>query len=264
MESFKKYFDESGEHLSHDTVINYNSLKDSFTAEEISFIDSHLQNCKECNAKVKSNENVNTSESDLSLNYIRKESVPGSNSRLKKYFNHIKYTSFILFFALVFIIMFYDPDAGKRQNNILVDRIPDTMDISLQNPLDNQSPENNNAKVYTEKDVFSRQDVPEAFFYNVLLENFMHQSRTETRKITITSPALDELVTSSISFKWKMNSSAGNLQFVIVDNKNTSLYNSTVSGSGLTIEKRFKDGLYYWKIYSAGNLEAVGRFIVRK
>ncbi len=263
MESNKKYLDESGEHLSDEILTNYYSDKDILTEEEILFIDSHLQNCRECKAKIKSYSNVISPDIDQSFDYNRKFSGSENKSWLNKYFNYIKYISVILFIILIFIIMFYDPDAGKKQSNVFVDKIPDTMDISLQMPSNNQQ-SLNNEKIYNEKDVISRPGATELFFHNVLLENFIHQSKTETRKITISSPALDELVTSSISFKWKMNSAAGNIQFVIVDNKNTSLYNSTVSGSGLTIEKRFKDGLYYWKIYSAGNLEAVGRFIVRK
>ncbi|QQS36569.1 MAG: hypothetical protein IPM56_01045 [Ignavibacteriales bacterium] len=257
-EEYSKYLNETNEHLNSECLSNFLNAKELFSDDEIIFFESHLNSCSICREAL-----VSLSIEDNQVEpYSNKTPYPiqKSESWIARNFKLLKYAAAIVFIIFIFILMFYDPDAGKNNLQTNLPEIPDTVDFVIQSPRDPAQDKN----LPDEKSLIARQDVTEQFHQNILLENFISQSRTENRNIRILSPILDEVVSTNISFKWRMNSHAGNLRFVIVDNKNNTQYSTMVSGSGLTIEKRFKEGLYYWKLYANETLEAAGRFIVQK
>ena len=53
------------------------------------------------------------------------------------------------------------------------------------------------------------------------------------------------------------------LKFIILNNRNSSVYERLISGKELTIDTKLNPGLYYWKLESSDAVEAMGKFYVR-
>lgn len=265
MEVYSKFMNETGEHLSNDVLLNYLKMFETLSENEKQFIESHLETCITCKQKIYTQPGIIPEDAAPLSSSVSHDNAINNKLGIYKHFEYWKYAAGIFLFAVVFIIMFYEPDAGKNNVTSYTGRLSDTMDIHLQLNFDSLSQlrkaEND---ISDKKETTKEPGVAEHFLPNILLENFIFQGGHTSRKINIISPQMEETVSRVITFKWHLNTSLGNLQFSIVDNKNISLYSALVTGSGLTIDKRFKSGLYYWKLESGNVLEAAGKFIVRK
>ena len=131
-----KYLDESGEHLSDNVIFNYPKIKINFSQDEQDLIDAHLAGCSQCSSKINNKPEPNIENEPIRSQPTSHSSIDEHHKGIFKYFYYWKYAVATFIFVATFIILFYEPDAGKNKNNLIENRIPDTTDITIEINLD--------------------------------------------------------------------------------------------------------------------------------
>ena len=106
-------------------------------------------------------------------------------------------------------------------------------------------------------------DKDDYFAANTTLENFIGRDERGESKVEIISPSIGADIKMPIKFEWMTARKNMTLNFVILNNRNSSVYERLINGNELTIDSKLKPGLYYWKLESTNEAEAMGKFYVR-
>ena len=264
LEEYSKILDETGGHLSFQALATYLNLKEKLSSKEKRFIESHLKVCTVCKEKYKI-----VLEEDIELDSILGDyEITKSVAKTSRIFSITKYWKYTAAAAIVITIaaLFYFSFLVPGDEILTEESIPTEQQIqskesltTQQSELDKPTPEQK-----TEEENLAVPKGYESFAANSVLENFINRNIRSEKTIEIISPEIGADVGTTITFEWKRINSSGPLLFSVVDNKNNTVYEMTVDGTSLTTDKKFKAGLYYWKLQSEGKLEAVGKYFVRK
>jgi len=263
LEEYSKILDETGGHLSFQALATYLNLKEKLSSKEKNFIESHLKTCTACKEKYKT-----VLEEDIELdNILGDYEITRSVAKTSRIFSITKYWKYAAAAAIVIAIaaLFYFFFLVPGDEILTEESIPTEQQIqseesltTQQSELDKPTPEQK-----TEEERKAIPNGQETFAENSVLENFINRNIRSEKTIEIISPEIGADVGSTITFEWKRINSAGAVLLSVVDNKNNTVYEMTVDGTSLTMDKKFKAGLYYWKILVGEKLESVGKFYVR-
>jgi hypothetical protein len=100
----------------------------------------------------------------------------------------------------------------------------------------------------------------ELFAVNIVLENFIERNTRSVNNIELLKPAPNSSLTSPITFEWKRKNTSGNIELIIVNNKNKKVFAQEVDGDSLLITEKLSEGLYYWKMKVDGVVLEIGKF----
>ena len=258
LEHYSRLLDESKEHLSNQAIAIYLNLKELLSEKEKKFIEKHIEVCKECKSRF---DIIQSEELEL-LNIKDDLERLNESKKTKKIFplqRLIKYAAAaVIFFGLLITAdyIFLNKNTGGKKSDVV------QQTDSLNNRIDSiKSPQ------LVEKEIDATNDIAfskESFTENKTLENFIGRNMRSEKTVEIISPEIGSRLSSTIKFEWKRNNIEGPLTLTIIDNKNNNVYKETVDDSTLTLTKKLKQGLYYWKLSTPEKVEAVGKFYVNK
>ena len=97
---------------------------------------------------------------------------------------------------------------------------------------------------------------------NYILERDVDIVDTSGKGIVILSPNLGDTLHGAIKLRWIDGGGNNAYKIRIVDNKNRSMYETTIRGNDLIYSGKLKPGLYYWEIFVSDQLKQSGKFIV--
>ena len=253
LEDYSKLLDDSTEHLSYQAIAAYLNLKEQLSDKERNFVERHIKICSECKKKYEL-----IQAEDLEIDTGRKQQL--------KFFRLAGYRKYaaaavIIIGILAALYILFQPEKVKLLTEDVSpkDSSGRTEIVSVDSTAHLQKPE---PVEESKKEIISNKD-EELFAVNTVLENFINRNIRSNKTIEIISPEIGDTVSSTITFEWKRINPIGRLVLTVVDNKNTPVYEMTVEGSTLVIDKKLKAGLYYWKLEADGKLEAVGKFYVK-
>lgn len=237
----------SDEHLTNAVIAAYINLKENLSKKEISFIENHINKCDDCKSRLEE-----MIEEDLEIDDVKEMST------VKKSNKYYTWTAAAMIIIALGIGLYYI--FSPKEENLIVKNDKPVIDssevinkIPHKNITEDKKPIQENIKEYNESD----------FAANTVLENFINRNVRSEKTIEIILPERGAEVSTTITFEWKKINSFGSLLLSVVDNKNNPVYEITVDGNRLTIDKNLKPGLYYWKLQSEGKLETVGKFYVK-
>ncbi len=106
-------------------------------------------------------------------------------------------------------------------------------------------------------------NVRNEFSPNYILERNINMVDSTGKVIVIISPKMNDTLYNSIKLSW-MDTETNNAYTInIVDNKNRTMYQTTVRGSDLIYSGKLKPGLYYWNIIVNNRLKQSSKFYVK-
>ncbi len=100
------------------------------------------------------------------------------------------------------------------------------------------------------------------FSRNYILERNVDILDTTGKGIVIISPNLEDTLHGAIKLRWIDGGGNNAYKISIVDNKNRSMYETTIRGNDLIYSGKLKPGLYYWNIFVDNQLKQTGKFVV--
>jgi hypothetical protein len=106
----------------------------------------------------------------------------------------------------------------------------------------------------------AKREAPDAFSVNPNLES-MVGSRSRGLAIEVYSPPNEAALAGETVFSWK-EFQREPLTLVIVNNRNDTVFRTTVSGASFVFRGGLGPGCYYWKLESPNELYYVGKFLV--
>lgn len=255
LEHYSRLLDKSSEHLSNQTIAVYLNLKELLSEREKRFIEKHIEVCKECKSRFE----IIQSENLEMLNIINNEMERINESKKSKNIfplrRLVKYSAAVVIFLGLLITAYYiflNKNRESKKFNVAqrTDSLMNRKDSIITPQL-------------FEKEINVKNDIAfkgERFAENKILENFIGRNIRSEKTVEIISPEIGAHISSAIKFEWKKNDIKEPLTFTLIDNKNNSIYKTSVDENTLTIAKKLKQGLYYWKLSTADKIEAVGKF----
>lgn len=258
LEEYLSLLDDSKEHLSNQAIATYQNLTELLSAKEKSFIERHIEDCNECKSKFATIQAEN-----LEMDNISEERVIlKERKKITNIFSLRSVVKYSVAAAIVFGILFIADYIFLNEKTVnKKSPIAHNLD-SLKNSKDSIS------SLHIVENENNRTDEiavdGENFAENNILENFISRNIRSEKTVEIISPKIGAEVGTKIKFEWERIAPIGQPKLTIVDNKNLQVYEITVAGNTLTIDKKFKPGLYYWKLTSDDKLEAVGKFYVKR
>ncbi len=101
------------------------------------------------------------------------------------------------------------------------------------------------------------------FAANATLDNFIGRDIRGEPEVEIISPSIGADIRMPVRFEWMTVRKNMTLKFVILNNMNSPVYERLINGKELTIDSKLNPGLYYWKLESSDQIEAMGKFYIR-
>ena len=146
----------------------------------------------------------------------------------------------------------------KTDQKIITDLTPGQKPIRESDTASTKIPE-----AVKKENTETQTSADDLFAANITLENFINRNNRSESEVEIISPSIGAQVQMPVTFNWMTANNNMILKFVILTNQNKPVYEKSISGKTLTIDKKLPAGLYYWKLESASNIEAMGKFIIR-
>ena len=251
IKNYSNMLDHTGEHLSFETLAIYSNLKHQLSEKEKAFVELHIKNCAACKEKL-----FQIVEEDNEI-----EIIAGKKTVIYNIPTFLKYAvaaSIVIAVGISIYLFNESPDkeiklTDNDAGNIKIMDIPDS---AATVPIEN---ENVDKFIEQELEVLNN----ELYAVNTILENFIDRNLRSEKKISISTPKINDIVTVPILFEWKRHNYIGILDFNLVNNKNVKILSKEIDGNSFTLNTNLNKGLYYWKIKADGKIESVGKFLIK-
>ncbi|MEP0861687.1 MAG: hypothetical protein HRF52_09660 [Ignavibacterium sp.] len=260
---YSTLLDDSKEHLSNQALAVYLNLAENLSAKEKIFIENHLKSCSFCRENF---EKIVTEDKEMDEIISADNSLISGDKLIKnpRIIKLIRYSAVAVIIIATGISIYYLFKSTDEREVAQRKKIENEID-SIKNNINQevikfpQISETENIEAEKQKEQFDKQ----LFATNIVLENFINRNIRSRLSSQILNPGIGDTVISPIKFKWQQSNKSDNNKLIIVDNKNRTIYQITISGTEITVNQKFKRGLYYWKLLSDDKLELVGKFFIR-
>lgn len=286
-----RFLDESGEHLTNDAITQFIHPRESFSEEDKLLIENHLADCPDCSKRYyevlnaepgdkEIEESINVSEDDDIILKEEPVDISGappppahkmavSNPLLRNPKFWILATGLLV---IIFIWFFFLSSDEAETNEVTDSENPEMMQDIEDDPIDmpeenlpppsneNQQGENTPANQNEEEFTMPEGD---SFAENPVYEEMIMYNSTLNNSISLNEPSMGETMGSPLHFHWQKPENIRYVQLIVITNEGKSVYNSTLGGNEITIDKKLAEGLYYVKLSAGSGNEALGKFYVR-
>lgn len=249
IKEYSKLLSEGSDHLSFETLAIYANLNERLSDKERSFIDKHLNKCKICEERY--NE-ILEEDREIDNDHEIKQ-VQGNG------FNIFKYAAAASIIIAIGIASYFTLiNSNEITEKIAVTETEIPIDTTINYIKEETVIAENEIDSLIKEEINLRNE--ELFAVNIVLENFIERNTRSVNNIEVLKPAFNASLTSPITFQWKRENPSGNIELIIVNNKNKKVFAKEVDGDSLLITEKFSDGLYYWKMKIDGVVKEIGKF----
>lgn len=190
----------------------------------------------------------------------------GKNSGLsqKNKYKYLYASAAAVLIILTVYLLIANPDQSKETKITEIEK-PDLMDTdsvpvkqdTIQK-IDTIKPTEQKIEIVEKKNPQPKVKISPEFKDNSYLERLV--KRDEVKGIIIT-PEIGDTTRKQITFKWSPLE-AVEYDISVVNNKNDEIWGKTLEDTRVTLYQKLDPGVYYWKIYVKGKLQAIGKFYV--